>query len=114
MSTFAPERRRTRREAIAAESWLSLPSTWPVRLLDLSLGGLAFSSPFNLDPGRTAALRTTLGREAFSGQIRVCWSHRRESAHAGESPYDIGAAFLPLEMGSRRALELFLKVSRSV
>ena len=113
MSTFDLERRRSRREEISAESWLSLPSAWSIRLLDLSLGGMAFSSPFHLDPGRTASLRATLGREAFNSQIRVCWSRRRSAGYTGESPYEIGAAFLPLDDGSRRALEAFLKVSRS-
>ena len=112
MNTFGFERRRAPREAISSGSWLSLPSTWPVQLLDLSLGGMAFSSPFHLDPGRTAALRATLGREAFNTQLKVCWSRQREPREVGGFPYEVGAAFLPLDASSRYALETFLKLSR--
>jgi hypothetical protein len=112
MSGFRPERRRAPRAAVTSPSWLSLPSTWSVRLMDVGLGGLAFSSPFVLAPGRSAALRATLGHEPFNSQIRVCWSRPSGLSYVGGSPYEMGAAFLPLDEGSRRALESFLKLSR--
>ena len=112
MTAFMSERRRSPRAPVTTPSQLSLPSTWSVRLLDLSLGGLAFSSPFVLAPGRTAALRATLGHEPFNSQIRVCWSRPSGLSYVGGSPYEIGAAFLPLDEGSHRALEGFLKLSR--
>ena len=114
MTSNVPERRRSPRATISSESWLSLATTWSVRLLDMGLGGLAFSSPFVLDAGRTATLRVTLGQEPFNGQIRVCWSRQRGPTYGGGSPYEIGAAFLPLDESSRRALEAFLKLSPSV
>ena len=55
-----------------------MPSTWPVQLVDVSLGGVAFSSPYGLEIGRTVAVRATLGLDAFNGQIRVCWSRTRD------------------------------------
>ena len=106
------DRRRAQRASLGSPSWLSLPSTWSVRLLDMSLGGLAFSSPFLLTPGRVAVLRATLGQEPFNGQIRICWSRPSGLSYVGGSPYEIGAAFMPLDEGSRRALETFLKLSR--
>jgi hypothetical protein len=112
MTLIMPERRRSPRAAIPPESWLTLPSTWSVRLLDMSLGGLAFSSPFLLARGRTAALRATLGQEPFNGPIRIRWSRPSGLSYVGGSPYEIGAAFLPLDESNRRALETFLKLSR--
>jgi hypothetical protein len=107
-----PERRRSRRAAtIGAQSWLSVASTWPVQLLDLSMSGMAFSSPYGLDVGRTAVVRATLGGSPFNGQIRVCWSRPRGASSSNRPPFEIGAVFLPLEDGSRVALESFLKVS---
>lgn len=112
MNHSVPERRRSQRAAtVGPRSWLAVPSTWPVQLLDLSMGGLSFSSPYGLEIGRTAAVRATLGREAFNGQIRVCWSRQRGTTSSIRPPYEIGAVFMPLDDNSRRALESFLKLS---
>ena len=110
--TFSfPERRRSVRAAADANSWLALPSTWPVQLLDVSLGGLAFSSPYDIEPGRTASVRVTFGGQAFNSKVRVCWSRRRTAITSSRPGFDIGACFLSLEDASRRALEAFLKPS---
>ena len=107
-----PERRRSpRTTTIGAQSWLSVASTWPVQLLDLSMSGMAFSSPYGLDVGRTAVVRATLGRAPFNSQIRVCWSRPRAAMSSIQPAFVIGAVFLSLEDTSRRALESFLKVS---
>ena len=106
-----PERRRSQRATLAARSWLAVPSNWPVQLVDVSMGGLAFASPYGLDIGRKVAVRATLGRDAFNGQIRVCWSRPHGAASAIRPQFEIGAVFLPLDESSRRALESFLKVS---
>jgi hypothetical protein len=112
MTESLPERRRSQRAAtVSPRSWLAVPSTWPVQLLDLSMGGLAFSSPYGIEIGRTASVRATLGREAFNGQIRVCWSRPRGAASSMRPPFEIGAVFMPLDDSSRRALESFLKLS---
>jgi len=110
MTLSVPERRRSQR-ATVGQSWLAVPSTWPVQLVDVSLGGLALSSPYGLEIGRTVSVRATLGRDAFNGQIRVCWSRPRGTASAVRPQFEIGAVFLPLDESSRRALESFLKVS---
>ena len=109
MTYTAPERRRSLRAQISGMSWLAMPATWPIQLQELSLGGLAFTSPFPMEIGRTASLRATLGGEALSCPIRVCWTRPRRSV-PGRSQFEIGAVFLPLDDGSRRALEVFLKL----
>ncbi|MGH9370362.1 MAG: PilZ domain-containing protein [Vicinamibacterales bacterium] len=111
MSLSLPERRRSPRVSVAQASWLAVPSTWPVQLADLSLGGMAFSSPYELEVGRTAAVRATLGRDAFSGQFLVRWSRPLSTTNGVRPQFQIGAAFLPFEDSSRRALETFLKLS---
>ena len=108
MTGAHPERRRSPRADVGS-SWLAAPATWPVELVDLSLGGLSFLSPYALEIGRTAAVRTILGRDAFSGQIRVCWTRPRGAG--ARLQFDVGAMFLPLEESSRRVLESFLKLS---
>ena len=109
MTLAIPERRRSPRTEVGF-SWLAAPATWAVEVLDLSMGGLSFVSPYGLEVGRTASVRTILGREAFSGQIRVCWSRPRGAA-GPRAQFDVGAAFLPLDESSRRVLESFLKSS---
>ena len=59
---------------------------------------------------RSFAVRATLGGEALSCPIRVCWTRPRRGT-PGRSQYDVGAVFLPLDDSGKRALELFLKVS---
>ena len=106
-----PERRRSPRATLADRSWLTVPATWPVQLVDVSMGGLAFSSPYGLEIGRMVAVRATLGRDAFNGQIRVRWSRPQGAGNWIRPQFEIGAVFLPLDESSRRALESFLKVS---
>jgi PilZ domain-containing protein len=110
MAYTAPERRRSLRANVDAVSWLTIPATWPIQLQDLSLGGVAFTSPFPMEVGRTASVRATVGGDALSCPIRVCWTRPRHSV-PGRSLFEVGAVFLPLEDSSRRALEVFLKLS---
>jgi PilZ domain len=110
MTYTAPERRHSLRANISGLSWLAMPTTWPIQLQELSLGGLAFASPFPMEVGRTASVRATLGGEALSCPIRVCWTRPRRSV-PGRSQFEVGAVFLPLDDSSRRALGMFLKLS---
>lgn len=110
MTHTAPERRRSLRANVRGVSWLTLAATWPIQLQELSLGGVAFTSPFPMEVGRTASVRATVGGEALSCPIRVCWTRPRRSI-PGRSQFEVGAVFLPLEDSSRRALEVFLKLS---
>ena len=110
MTYTVPERRRSLRASVSGVSWLAVPATWPIQLQELSLGGLAFTSPYPMEIGRTASVRATLGSEALSCPIRVCWTRPRRSV-PGRSQFEVGAVFLPLDDSSRRALEMFLKLS---
>lgn len=110
MGYTLPERRRSLRASVSGLSWLAMPATWPIQLMELSLGGVAFTSPYPMEVGRTASVRATLGGEALSCPIRVCWTRPRRSL-PGRSQYEVGAVFLPLDDSSRRALEMFLKLS---
>jgi len=105
------DRRRSARAAVGEGSWFTLPSAWTVQLLDVSLSGLAFVSPLRFETGRIASVRATLGGEAFTARIRVCWSAASGAPVHVTKSFTVGAAFLPLEDGSRRALHTFLKVS---
>ena len=112
MSYTLPERRRGIRATVSDASWLKVPATWPIELLDLSLGGLAFTSPHAIEVGRTASVRATLGREALNCEIRVCWSRPGKGSLPWKTQhFEVGAVFLPLDESSRRALEIFLKLS---
>jgi PilZ domain-containing protein len=110
MTYTVPERRRSLRASVSGVSWLAMPANWPIQLQELSLGGLAFTSPFPMEVGRTLSVRATLGSEALSCPIRVCWTRPRRST-PGRSQFEVGAVFLPLDDSSRRALEMFLKLS---
>jgi len=112
MTYTLPERRRALRANVNAGSWLTVATLWPIQLIDLSLGGLAFTSPHTMEVGRTASIRATLGAEALNCQVRVCWSRPcRGVAPPRSQQYEVGAAFLPLDDSSLRALEAFLKLS---
>jgi PilZ domain len=104
-----PERRRSLRTSVKGVSWLAMPATWSVQLRELSLSGLAFTSPHPIDVGRTALLRAPLGSEALNCPIRICWTRSRREPSGPQ--YEVGATFLPLDESSRRALEIFLKLS---
>jgi PilZ domain-containing protein len=109
MTFPVPERRRSLRASISAVSWLTMPATWSIQLHELSVGGLAFMSPFPMEVGRTVSVRAPLGGEALNCSIRVCWTRPRKTL-PGRSQFEVGAMFLPLDDSSRRALETFLKV----
>jgi hypothetical protein len=88
-----------------------MSAKWPVQLLDVSLGGAAWSSPYALETGRVASIRTVFGGEAFHARLRVCWSQDADPARGGVRRVIAGAAFLSLEEDNRHVLHAFLDVS---
>ena len=111
MTGVVPERRRAPRAAVQPGCWLTMVSTSSVQLLDLSAGGVAFVCPVRLEQGRTASIATSLGGQAFSCQLQVCWCRHAPVVSSRYPQFETGAAFLPLEESSRRVLQSFLKLS---
>ena len=88
-----------------------MPATWPIQLQELSLGGLAFTSPYPMEVGRTASVRATAGRRGAKLPDPGLLDAGRAAACPDDPQYEVGAVFLPLDDSSRRALEMFLKLS---
>jgi hypothetical protein len=111
MTSSVPDRRRSLRVNVDTSSWLALPTTWSVQLIDVGLGGLSFSSAHSLDVGRTVYITANFGGEAFNSAVKVCWCKPRTGGNARRRPFEVGATFLQPEEGSRRALWRFLRIS---
>ena len=58
MTLSVPERRRGQRVAVGTSSWLALPTSWSVELIDVGIAGLSFSSSHALNVGRTVYVTT--------------------------------------------------------
>jgi hypothetical protein len=106
-----PERRRAERVAVEKPSWLSLPTSWSVQLIDIGMGGVAFSSPHPIEEGRTVYMTATLDGAAFSSPIRICWCKARHTNR--RRGYETGGTFLEIEEDSRKTLWRFLRMSAS-
>jgi hypothetical protein len=113
MHPTAPERRRAERVAVETPSWLSLPTSWSVQLIDVGMGGVSFSSPHPIEEGRTVYMTATLDGAAFSSPIRICWCKLRNGTSARRRRYETGGTFLQLEEESRKTLWRFLRMSAS-
>jgi len=110
MTLGVPERRRVQRVTVGASSWLALPTSWSVELIDVGMAGLSFLSSHGLEVGRTVFVTATLDGEAFNSPIQVCWCKLRKSD--GRQPrYEIGATLQQMEEGSRRTLWRFLRIT---
>ena len=109
--TFASERRRAQRVTVDTASELIVPTSWPIQVQDVSLGGASFHSTYRLDMGRRVQVFGTLGGEPFRASVQVCWVHARRDRVTGRPGYEVGAAFVDFAGGSRNALEEFLKRS---
>ena len=91
MTYSFPERRRSLRAAVDGNSWLAMPSTWPVQLLELSLGGLAFTSPYDIEPGRTASVRATFGGRRSTARSGSAGAGRARRSRSNRPGFEIGA-----------------------
>jgi len=101
------ERRRSPRVEVVNHS-LSMRATAPVRVVDLSLGGVLLSCAAR--PPRTGTLNMVLGNTPFIATIEV----RQRATMVGDAGTEqrAGAAFVDMNPGSRRALEHFLRSAR--
>ena len=113
MMSSVPERRRVQRVSVGTSSWLALPTSWSVGLIDIGIAGLSFSSTHPLEAGRTVYVSATLDGEAFNGPIQVCWCKLRNSDSVRQQRYEIGGTFQQVEENSRRTLWRFLRLTAS-
>ena len=111
MSSSVPERRRVQRVTVGTSSWLALPTSWSVGLLDIGTAGLSFSSSHPLDVGRTVFVSARLDGEAFNGPIQVCWCKLKNDESGRQQRYEIGGTFQQVEDTSRRTLWRFLPMT---
>ena len=77
----------------------------PVRLLDISLGGVLLESSHPVDLGTRGTLRFNFGGVPFSADVKV----ERLDSHvngAGEQ-FTIGASFVALSREDQRVIERF-------
>ena len=112
MTMSVPERRRGQRVAVGTSSWLALPTSWSVELIDVGMAGLSFSSSHALNVGRTVYVTARLDGEAFNSPVQVCWCKLRKS-EAVKQRYEIGATLQQMDETSRRTLWRFLRITVS-
>jgi hypothetical protein len=101
----SPDRRRVPRALIADTELSVLAFPVPVRLLDISLGGVLLESTHPVDRGIRGTLRFNFGGVPFSADIRVERMDRQRT-RAGER-FTIGASFVALSRQDQRVIERF-------
>ena len=106
MSDAASDRRRVPRAVIADTELSVLAFPIPVRLLDISLGGVLLESSHPVDLGTRGTLRFNFGGLPFSADVKV---ERIDASRSdqGADKYAIGAAFVALSRQDQRVIERF-------
>jgi hypothetical protein len=99
------ERRRVPRAVIADTELSVLAFPIPVRLLDISLGGVLFETSNPVELGTRATLRLNFGGSPFSVAVKV---ERLQQARGGATDgYLVGASFVALSREDQRVIERF-------
>jgi hypothetical protein len=99
------DRRRVPRAAIADTELSVLAFPLPVRLLDISLGGVLLESSHAVELGTRGTLRFNFGGVPFSADVKV---ERLERLHNGAGErFTIGASFVALSRQDQRVIERF-------
>lgn len=106
MSDVVSDRRRVPRAVIADTELSVLAFPIPVRLLDISLGGVLLESTHPVELGTRGMLRFNFGGVPFSADVRV---ERVDGSRndAGTEKFSIGAAFVALSRQDQRVIERF-------
>jgi hypothetical protein len=99
------DRRRVPRAAIADTELSVLAFPIPVRLLDISLGGVLLESSHAVDLGTRGTLRFNFGGVPFSADVKVERLERQRNG-VGER-FTIGASFVALSRQDQRVIERF-------
>jgi hypothetical protein len=105
MHDLAAERRRVPRAVIADTEVSVLAVPIPVRLLDISLGGVLLESSHAVELATRGTLRFNFGGVPFSADVRV---ERLEFQHSsGGARYAVAASFVALSRQDQRVIERF-------
>lgn len=106
MSELASSDRRRVPRAVIADTELSvLAFPIPVRLLDISLGGVLLESSHPVDLGTRGTLRFNFGGVPFSADVKV---ERLDAQRNGSvERFTIGASFVALSRQDQRVIERF-------
>lgn len=99
------DRRRVPRAVIADTELSVLAFPIPVRLLDISLGGVLLESTHPVELGTRGTLRFNFGGVPFSADVKV---ERLESQPNGATEkFTVGASFVALSRQDQRVIERF-------
>ena len=101
------ERRRLPRTVIADTDLSVMAFPVPVRLLDISLGGVLFEAANPVELGTRATLRLNFGGSPFSVAVKVERLQAPRNAISGS--YLVGASFIALNRDDRRVIERFAR-----
>jgi len=106
MQDVAPERRRIPRAVIADTELSILAFPIPVRMLDISLGGVLLESSHPVEVGARGTLRFNFSGVPFSADVEV---ERLDASRsdAGAERFTIGASFVALSRQDQRVIERF-------
>ena len=98
------DRRRVPRAVIADTELSVLAFPIPVRLIDISLGGVLLESTHTVELGTRGTLRFNFGGVPFSADVKV----ERIERHSGPAGrFAIGASFVALSRQDQRVIERF-------
>ena len=106
MSESASDRRRAHRASIADTELTVRAFPVPVRLLDISVGGVLLESSQPVELGTRGDLRFNFSGVPFSAEVRVDRVDRTRGETAAER-YAIGASFIALSREDQRVIERF-------
>ena len=99
------DRRRVPRAPIADVTLSVLALPIPVRLLDISLGGVLLETAQRVDFGTKGIVRFNFGGVPFSADVKV---ERVEVNRTGQAErFNIGASFVALSRDHQRVIERF-------
>jgi hypothetical protein len=102
------ERRSAPRVALSGGARLDRPLAMSVRVVDIGLDGVLFSSSQRMDVGQCARLTARLGEVGVEADIEV---RRVGAARDGKGEYNFGARFVALDEATKQVLLQFLSTA---
>ena len=102
------ERRRVARVAPEEAFAVSLDTTMPVQIIDISQLGLQLSSKFALTVGDRGELTTTIGGKDIRIPVEVRRVHLESNSRGAGTRFVAGAVFGPMSLEQRMFLKRVL------